>query len=143
MVSCIEWRGENKVTTSGRIEAIAWCKCVPVFSKFAHFMSYSKETLIPLLRHSIRVVDPGARAYLFGSRARGDFSDESDWDVIIITQTQISAIKEMEFRKALYQLSLNSDELISTFVFDQEHWNKNYSLANFRNAVMQEMVLIC
>lgn len=32
---------------------------------------------------SIHATDSKAEAYLFGSRARGDFKPESDWDVLI------------------------------------------------------------
>ena len=48
---------------------------------------------------------------LFGSRARGDYRDDSDWDILIVSETEVDRSTE---RKFLYEcvlklLSLNID----------------------------------
>ncbi len=39
---------------------------------------------------------------LFGSRARGDFHDMSDWDLAVVTQDGEYAVKTEEFGQAVY-----------------------------------------
>ena len=39
---------------------------------------------------------------LFGSRARGDFHDMSDWDLAVVTQDGEYAVKTVEFGQVVY-----------------------------------------
>jgi len=42
------------------------------------------------------------RVILFGSRARGDFREDSDWDILVITKNKLEWRKEKEFLGELY-----------------------------------------
>ncbi|MCK4920675.1 MAG: nucleotidyltransferase domain-containing protein [Bacteroidales bacterium] len=67
--------------------------------------------------------DPRAEAYLFGSRARGDFSVDSDWDIIIlIDDVKVTNIIEDKFRDELYEIELESGQVISTFIYTKDYW---------------------
>jgi len=37
------------------------------------------------------------RVILFGSRARGDYREDSDWDILIVTEEKLNREKELEF----------------------------------------------
>jgi predicted nucleotidyltransferase len=43
-----------------------------------------REQIIERISKSIHASDHTAEAYLFGSRARGDYSSNSDWDILIL-----------------------------------------------------------
>ena len=45
---------------------------------------------------------------LFGSRARGDYKKESDWDILIVGETEVDRVTE---RKFLYECTLKLLEL--------------------------------
>ena len=46
---------------------------------------------IPItVKETIKKIDPEARGILFGSRARGDFRTDSDWDFTILTKKRAS-----------------------------------------------------
>ncbi|MEM0203515.1 MAG: nucleotidyltransferase domain-containing protein [Archaeoglobaceae archaeon] len=55
---------------------------------------------------------------LFGSRARGDFRKDSDWDLLIITEKEIPREEKMKiahaFRKALAEQRIACDVLIKS-----------------------------
>ena len=52
---------------------------------------------------SIHDKDPNAEAILFGSRARGDFKPDSDWDILILVNRQkVNNELEYKFRNELY-----------------------------------------
>jgi hypothetical protein len=50
------------------------------------------------IKEACRVVDVA----LFGSRARGNFHDMSDWDLAVITQECEYAVKTEEFGQVIY-----------------------------------------
>lgn len=67
--------------------------------------------------------DPHAEAYLFGSRARGDFRADSDWDILIlIDDVKVTNDIEDKFRDDLYELELESGQVISTFIYTKDYW---------------------
>jgi len=70
--------------------------------------------------------DPKAVAYLFGSRARGDFRFDSDWDILILVDAKrITNEIEDKFRDDLFDIELESGQIISTFIYSKEFWNSN------------------
>jgi predicted nucleotidyltransferase len=73
----------------------------------------------------IRRKDPNAEAFLFGSRARGDNRSDSDWDIVILIDNQ-NVTNEIEdnFRTDLYDLEIESGQIISTFIYSKEFWQK-------------------
>lgn len=44
----------------------------------------SEHQMIQIMRDKIHSIDPNVKAYLLGSRARGDARKDSDWDVLIL-----------------------------------------------------------
>jgi len=50
---------------------------------------------------------------LFGSRARGDYKEDSDWDILIVTRDKLDAEKKLNFWYEIYRnLDLPSDIII-------------------------------
>ncbi|MBA7531117.1 hypothetical protein ES705_23328 [subsurface metagenome] len=67
--------------------------------------------------------DPLAEAYLFGSRARGDFRVDSDWDILIlIDDDKVTNDIEDKFRDDLYDIEIESGQVISTFIYPKDYW---------------------
>ena len=67
--------------------------------------------------------DPMAEAYLFGSRARGDFKADSDWDILIlIDDDKVTNDIEDKFRDDLYDIEIESGQVISTFIYPKDYW---------------------
>ncbi len=40
--------------------------------------------IVNLVKQEVIKIDPKAEVFLFGSRARGDFRKDSDWDFLIL-----------------------------------------------------------
>lgn len=76
-----------------------------------------------LISSRIKEKDLRAEAYLFGSRARGDAGPHSDWDVLILVDAD-SITNEIEdkFRDGLYDIELESGQIISTFIYPKDYW---------------------
>lgn len=61
----------------------------------------SREKLIAYVKEAIYAVSPYAKIILFGSRSRGDYREESDWDFLILTDEE--ATEELK-RKIRYRV---------------------------------------
>lgn len=75
---------------------------------------------------SIRKNDPNAEAFLFGFRARGNSTAKSDWDILILVdEKKITNEIEDKFRDELYDIELESGQIISTFIYSKNYWKEN------------------
>jgi predicted nucleotidyltransferase len=76
------------------------------------------------IKETIHKNDPQAEAFLFGSRARGDFRPDSDWDILILIDSDkvTNEIEDM-FRSDLYDIEIDSGQIISTFIYPKDYWS--------------------
>jgi len=84
-----------------------------------------------LIKFNIREIDPDAQIILYGSRARGDEREDSDWDILVLTDDPTDIQKESVFRDHLYDLELETGEPFSIFVFSKADWNTKQSVTPF------------
>ncbi len=83
------------------------------------------NTIQHRISKSIHRKDPHAEAYLFGSRARGDHQKNSDWDILIlINEDKVTNEIEDKFRDGLYDIELDSGQVVSAFIYPKTYWNQ-------------------
>ena len=90
----------------------------------------------------IKSIDPTAKVILFGSRARGDARQDSDWDILILINDTVTTEIERTFRYKLFDLELETGEVFSTFVYNIDTWNKKHKVTPFYKSIKQEGVLL-
>ena len=91
-------------------------------------MSNNSEYIIRLIREKVKETDPNAEIILYGSRARGDAREFSDWDILILTNYPITYKDEQKFRHNLYDIEVETGEIISTFVYFKNEWNSKHKV---------------
>ncbi|MDY0313949.1 MAG: nucleotidyltransferase domain-containing protein [Bacteroidales bacterium] len=70
---------------------------------------------------------PDAEIYLYGSRARGDEKPLSDWDLLILLNLKnISFALETKIMDDLYEIELETGEILSPLIYSKEKWNVKY-----------------
>lgn len=85
--------------------------------------------------------DPSAEAFLFGSRARGDNRTDSDWDILIlIDNMNITNEIEDNFRNDLYDLEIESGQIISTFIYTKDNWKTKLAFSPLYKNIKKEGV---
>ncbi|MBL7792629.1 MAG: nucleotidyltransferase domain-containing protein [Saprospiraceae bacterium] len=89
---------------------------------------------IPLIvKETIEKVDAEARVILFGSRARGDFRSDSDWDFLILTKKKASRQLQDKIWELLYLIELNTEQVITSVIENEEVWLKYRESEFFKN----------
>lgn len=101
-------------------------------------MNRKTKLIAKLIRKKINEIDPSAQVILFGSRARGDAREDSDWDLLILTEYPVNPEKERQFRENLYDLELETGEPFSLFAYSRIDWNTKQRISPFFANVSKE-----
>lgn len=95
------------------------------------------------IKKTIHNKDPNAIAYLFGSRARGDFRPDSDWDILILVDANLVTNQiEDKFRDDLYDIELESGQIISIFIYPKAYWERTMIYSPLYKIVNREGILL-
>ena len=103
----------------------------------------TEQTVLGNIKNVIHERDPKAEAFLFGSRARGDFKPDSDWDILILVDNPI-VTNELDdwFRDKLYDIELDSGQIISTIIYPKSDWkNKLIYTPLYKNVTKEGLKL--
>lgn len=94
----------------------------------------------------IRVVNrnaPDSEVYLYGSRARGDAKELSDWDLLILlNQSNVPFDFETSFMDAFYEIELETGEVITPLIYSKQDWTENHSFTPLFENIEKEGVQI-
>ena len=87
--------------------------------------------------------EPSAKVYLYGSRARGEWKADSDWDLLILlSKDKITDEVERKITHPLYDLEFEIGEVISPIVYSEKEWNTKHRITPFYSNVMKEGKLL-
>ena len=85
----------------------------------------TQEDIASEIKSAVLSVDQSAEIILFGSRARGDFREDSDWDVLILTDNDEANFRfKKKIRKELFDLQLNVDQVITGIIKNKAVWKQ-------------------
>lgn len=90
----------------------------------------------------VKGLDPEAEVILFGSRARGEAHEDSDWDMLILTERPVTLKIEQAFRHKLFELELEFGQPISVFVYSKSDWNGRHRYTPLYNNIQAEGILL-
>ena len=91
-----------------------------------------KESILSRIKSSIRSINPSTRIILFGSRARNEEKKDSDWDVLLLVDEEnVSNKIEDDYRDTLYDIELDTGQIISAFIYSKKYWNSILKFSPF------------
>lgn len=82
------------------------------------------ETVTSRVKETVQRFDPNAEVILFGSRARGDYRKDSDWDFLILMDKQINETFKFEVRSLLFDTELDTEQSISSLIENKNSWDE-------------------
>lgn len=80
------------------------------------------EQFLQEVKRYVQEIDPQAEVWLFGSRARGDAREDSDWDFLVLTNLAVNRNFKYQVWGHLNDLELIAQRAISTRVQNKEEW---------------------
>ena len=95
------------------------------------------------IKTGIKAIDPKAEIYLFGSRARGDNRNDSDWDILVLTnEKKITFDYESDLRDPILDIELETGEVISLLVYSKSDWINKKSVSTLFMNVLKDGIKI-
>lgn len=106
------------------------------------FMNRNKEILDNITRQLMQTLPKDGHAVLYGSQARGDSHEGSDWDILILLDQQHVSLKEnTAITYPLVSLGWEMDAEINPVVYTVSEWNK-YKGTPFYDNVLHDGIAI-
>ncbi len=103
----------------------------------------NQQNILDRIKQIVLGIDPSAKVYLYGSRARGTIKPDSDWDLLILlNKDKITIDVERKVTYPLYDLEFEIGEVISPMVYSEKEWNSKHSITPFYSNVMREGKLL-
>jgi predicted nucleotidyltransferase len=101
------------------------------------------DLLLLKVKKSVLNIEPNAEVFLFGSRARNDFTELSDWDFLVLVDGEVTTLRADKIRHSLYEIEWETGEVISTIVKSRQLWNDpNYQIVPLHISVEREGILL-
>ncbi|MFA5650498.1 MAG: nucleotidyltransferase domain-containing protein [Proteiniphilum sp.] len=96
-----------------------------------------------LIKQYVHDIDDKAKIWLFGSRARNQAGGDSDWDVLILTESEkVSHQEEAKFIDHLSTLMVETGQVIQVMVYSEQEWNTKYSVIPLYKSIKRDGLLL-
>jgi len=81
------------------------------------------QVLLDEVVRTVHMIEPDATVILYGSRARGEASADSDWDFLILVDGTVDGDRVDHVRHALYRIEVEANTVLSAIVRNRQAWN--------------------
>lgn len=109
----------------------------------SHIIPSESRAIAALVKKQILLTDATASVILFGSRARGDAEDDSDWDFLVLTQqTDTDGLSDKLRKKLLREVELKYNVAISLMLKNASLWQSDYAVTNIFESINEEGILL-
>lgn len=82
-----------------------------------------RDQILDMIRVTVREKEPDAQIILYGSRARGDAHEDSDWDIVVLLNKPL--MPHAERYAIAYDLWVKGQDIgeeINTLVYTNDQW---------------------
>ena len=102
-----------------------------------------ENTLARIRNVAQAVVPEGSHVLLYGSRARGNFGKDSDWDILVILNKP--KIEQNDYDEVVYPLTAlgwKIGEMIVPVIYTHEEWQQNSFTPFYKNVEHDAIVIL-
>ncbi len=102
-----------------------------------------KKILLDKIKDRIKEKYHPVNIVLYGSRARGDAKTDSDWDLLILINKNLTEKEKLKIQHTLYEVELEADEIINAIIHSENEWNNPLmQVSPFYENVKKEGIVI-
>lgn len=102
----------------------------------------SQPDLFPKIKVAVHELVPDAKVILFGSQANGTATEESDWDVLVLTKQEVDWALEEKLHKKVFPLNVQMATSISLLIVQEQNWNKNPAYYELRQSISAGRIVL-
>ena len=107
-------------------------------------MDRREYILQSIKNRSAEIMPMNAKVILFGSQARGDYHEGSDWDILILLDKQnLSPSDFDEFAYPLFELGWMIDAEIHPMLYTFSDWERRNMLPLYKDVLKEGIELCC
>ena len=100
----------------------------------------NQEEILSTIKALVKEEIPDARVYLFGSRATGKVHEESDWDILVLTNQKVDNNLEKKVWTKLSKLSISIFDFIDCTIVNENEWQESPSYYVLRQSIKDETI---
>ena len=82
-----------------------------------------RDILLKRIKEVVLGFDPEAEVILYGSRARGDWSEDSDWDLLVLLSEEPERGQRESIEDSIYKIELEVDEILVPIIRSKSFWH--------------------
>jgi len=101
-----------------------------------------QQYILNNISSKVHQVIPDAEVLLYGSRARGDWKEESDWDILILTNQDVNRNLKEAVWEAVYPISVEIASFISPLIVKKDAWESHPGYYTLRKTITNELKMI-
>lgn len=98
-------------------------------------LTENERGILKKIREALLAALPDASIIIFGSRARGNPREYSDWDILILTGIVTPEVKDRIY-DVLYDIELEHDIIIGPLILPRDEWERK----RFKNHPIHERI---
>ena len=105
-------------------------------------MEMSREDILAAIKEKVISVLPDAKVMLFGSRARGDWHKESDWDILVLTDKEVTYKLENIIYDAVYPINLQMLSIVSLTIANKKEWDDHPGWYSLSLSITNDLIVL-
>lgn|SRR5690348_8100137 len=105
-------------------------------------MAMTREEILATIKERVLSVVPDARVMLFGSRARGDWHEESDWDILVLTEQAVTDELNNKVHQIVCSFGLGNFFWVDAVVVNTHDWEQHPGWYSLWLSTKNELVAI-
>lgn len=102
----------------------------------------TKQVIEKIRQLASTVLPLGSSLWLYGSRARGDNHENSDWDLLVLLDKSKITANDYDLTYPFRELGWNLGIEISPHVYSRQQWNTWTFLPFYKNVEQDKIVLV-
>ena len=101
------------------------------------------QNILSKCTSNVRQYDSNARVILYGSQARGQATEYSDIDLLLLLSSDLATELKNQIHDSLYDISLENDIVISMIIKTESNWEQPISQATpLYQSIQSEGILV-
>ncbi len=96
-----------------------------------------QKEFLSQLKNVVLSHDDKAQVILYGSRARGDYKKDSDWDILVLTEKETNYIFQRKIRDEITYIELKYTIPLSTIIMNRDKWEELEITSLYKNVTAE------